>query len=222
MLPACSPGYTAFASSGTVPFQLQRYAGTTTVSLITAKNDSDSCLQGCYQGDCGAGTDNYVALAACDERLSQLWLISTVSRNLVNVASGFCLSVTSDNVVVMAGCGNSSPAQTWMLYANDTLEPQSNAGSFLSVCDTGTAGCNAKIMGLFSNDGQLITIANTTSEAAASGSWQQSTPSKSFLLADSAQKDKTIGQVMTGDSIAGPALSLSDASASSDQRTLYL
>lgn len=175
------------------------------MSLITAKNDSASCLQGCYNGDCGAGTDNYVALAACDERLSQLWLISTVSRNLVNVASGFCLSVTSDNVVVMAGCSNSSPAQTWALYANDTLEPQSNPGSFLSVCTTGAAGCNAKIMGLFSNDGQLITIANTTSEAAASGSWEQLSPSKSVLHSHSAQKDKTTG-LLTNISIACPAL----------------
>lgn len=166
-------------------------AGTTTVSLITAKNESASCLQGCHNGDCGAGTDNYVALAACDERLSQLWLISTVSRYLVNVASGYCLSVTSDDVVVMAGCGNSSPPQMWTLYANDTLEPQSNPGSFLSVCTPGAAGCNAKIMGLFSNDGQLITIANSTSEAAVSGTWEQTSPSKSAVHPSHAQKDKT-------------------------------
>lgn len=184
----------SFAAFGTLlPLYLPTVnAGTTTVSLITAKNESASCLQGCYNGDCGAGTDNYVALAACDERLSQLWLISTVSRYLVNVASGYCLSVTSDNVVVMAGCGNSSPQQMWTLYANDTLEPQSNPGSFLSVCSTpGAAGCNAKIMGLFSNDGQLMTIANFTSEAAASGSWEQVSPSKLFLHPYHAQKDKT-------------------------------
>ena len=186
-------GSTTVPSFGTIFLQLEHtvYAGTAAVSLITAKNDSASCLQGCYNGDCGAGTDNYVALAACDERLSQLWLVSTVSKNLVNVASGYCLSVTSDNVVVMAGCGNSSPAQAWTLYANDTLEPQSNSGSFLSVCTTGSAGCNAKIMGLFSNDGQLMTIANFTSEAAASGSWEQVSPSKLFLHPYHAQKDKT-------------------------------
>lgn len=146
--------------------------------MITSMNDSASCLQGCYSGDCGAGTDNYLALAACDERLSQLWLVSTVNRNLVNVASGYCLSITSDNVVVMAGCGSSSPAQTWTLYANDTLEPQSNPGSFLSVCTPGAAGCNPKIMGLFSNDGQLITVANNTDEAATLGSWEHIPPSK--------------------------------------------
>lgn len=155
-----------------------RIAGTTTVSMITAKNDSASCLQGCYNGDCGAGTDNYVALTACDERLSQLWLMSTVNRDLINVASGYCLSITSDNVVVMAGCGNNSPAQTWTLYANDTLEPQSNPGSSLSVCTSGASGCNAKIIDLFSNDGQLITLANNTSEAAALGTWEQLAPSK--------------------------------------------
>ncbi|KAL3148338.1 hypothetical protein ABBQ38_013795 [Trebouxia sp. C0009 RCD-2024] len=150
--------------------------------MIAAKNDSASCLQGCYSGDCGAGTDNYLALAACDERLSQLWLVSTVNRNLVNVASGYCLSITSDDVVVMAGCGNSSPAQTWALYANDTLEPQSNRGSFLSVCTPGAAGCNPKIMGLFSNDGQLVTVANNTDEAATLGSWEQVPPSTNASL----------------------------------------
>lgn len=146
--------------------------------MITAKNDSATCLQGCYNGDCGAGIDNYVALSACDERLSQLWVISSVNKDLVNVASGNCLSVTSDDVVVMAGCGNNSPSQTWALYANDTLQPQSNLGSFLSLCTPGAAGCNSKIMELISDDGQMVTIANNTLEAATLGSWEEVSPSK--------------------------------------------
>ena len=154
-------------------------AGTSTVALITSKNDSASCLQGCYKGDCGAGTDNYLALATCDERLSQLWVMSTVNRQLVNIASGYCLSVTSEDVVVMAACGSNSPAQTWALYANDTLEPQSDLGSFLSLCTPGSVGCNSKIMELISNDGQMVTIANNTLEAAMLGSWEEATPSES-------------------------------------------
>lgn len=154
-------------------------AGSSTVVVFRPGNDTDRCLQGCYRGDCGAGTDNYLALASlCDERLSQLWLISTQNRRIVNVASGSCLSVTADDVVIMAACSNNSPAQTWSWYANGSLTPLSDPGSFLTLCTDGAAGCNAKIMQLVGSEGDMMTIGNDT--AAAAESWDQAPPSKIF------------------------------------------
>ena len=150
-------------------------AGTTSVVVLRPENDTDRCLQGCYNGDCGAGTDNYLSLAnLCDERLSQLWLISSQNRRLVNVASGSCLSITSDDVVSIASCSNDTPAQTWSWYANGSLTPQSNPGSFLTTCTAGSVGCNAEIMNMISNDGEMMTISNDT--AAAAESWDQTAP----------------------------------------------
>jgi len=149
--------------------------------MLTPHNDTGGCLQGCYNGDCGAGTNNYLSLATvCDERLSQLWLISTTSRQLVNVASGDCLSITADDVVTLATCGNDSPAQTWTLFANGSLEAQSVPGEFLAVCTTGAVGCDSKIMELISNDGQMVTIAADTDDTPASEGWEEVPPSEHF------------------------------------------
>ena len=154
------------------------HAGKTTVSTLVPKNDSDGCLQGCYNGDCGPGTNNYLSLASvCDERLSQLWLMSTDNRQLINAASGRCISVTSDDVVTLAACGNDSPAQTWTLYANGSLEPQSDPGRFMTVCRSEAAGCDPKIMSLISADGEMITIAADTDDAAFHG-WEMLAPSE--------------------------------------------
>ena len=147
--------------------------------MLTPHNDTGGCLQGCYNGDCGAGTNNYLSLATvCDERLSQLWLISTTSRQLVNEASGDCLSITADDVVTLATCGNDSPAQTWTLFANGSLEAQSVPGEFLAVCTTGAIGCDSKIMELISNDGQMVTIAADTDDTPASEGWEEVPPSE--------------------------------------------
>ncbi|DBA73925.1 TPA: hypothetical protein ACH3X2_009573 [Trebouxia sp. C0005] len=157
--------------------------GTTTVMMLTPHNDTGGCLQGCYNGDCGAGTNNYLSLATvCDERLSQLWLISSTNRQLVNVASGNCLSITADDVVILATCGNDSPAQTWTLFANGSLEAQSVPGEFLAVCATGAIGCDSKIMELISNDGQMVTVAAETDDTVASEGWEEVPPSTNGSL----------------------------------------
>ena len=153
--------------------------------MLKPENDPDRGLQGCYNGDWGAGTDNYLSLATlCDERLSQLWLISTQNRRIVNVASGSCLSIASNDVVTLAGCSNDSPAQTWSWYANGSLTPLSNPGNFLAVCSEASPGCNAKIVEMIANDGEMVTIANDT--AAAAESWEDASPSKLLALVKAA------------------------------------
>lgn len=166
------------------------FAGTMVVLLVPG-NDTGTCLQGCYKGDCGPGTDNYLNLASsCDERLSQLWLISNSNRQLVNVASGYCLSITSENVVTLAACGNELPAQTWSLYANGTLEPASNPGDFLTLCEDGVAGCDPKIMQLISSEGQLTTIAPPSRTGVmASETWEQLSPSKASMYTHAQSRD---------------------------------
>lgn len=155
------------------------------VALLTSGNDTGSCLQGCYSGDCGPGTDSYLSLASiCDERLSQLWLLSSSNRQIINVASGYCISITAANVVTMAACGNNNPAQTWTLYANGSLTPASNTGSSLTTCTDGNPGCDAKIEQLVSNgDGQLVAIASAPSIGDLSlQMWEETPPSKSIRL----------------------------------------
>ncbi|KAL0033192.1 hypothetical protein WJX79_009008 [Trebouxia sp. C0005] len=134
--------------------------GTTTVMMLTPHNDT----------------------GVCDERLSQLWLISSTNRQLVNVASGNCLSITADDVVILATCGNDSPAQTWTLFANGSLEAQSVPGEFLAVCATGAIGCDSKIMELISNDGQMVTVAAETDDTVASEGWEEVPPSTNGSL----------------------------------------
>ena len=147
--------------------------------MLAPRNDTGACLQGCYNGDCGAGTNNYLSLATvCDERLSQLWLMSTENKELVNVASGSCVSITSNDVVTLATCGSASPAQTWTWYANGTLVPESVPGQSLAVCASGAVGCNSKIMELIANDGEMMTIAADTDDTAASAGWEEVAPSE--------------------------------------------
>ena len=155
------------------------YAGTV-VAVLTPGNDTASCLQGCYDGDCGPGTDNYLNLASvCDERLSQLWLLSSSNRQIINVASGYCISITAANVVTLAACGSSTPAQIWSMYPNGTLEPASNPGEFLTTCADNASGCDSKIMQLMSNDGQLVAIAPAQSTGALTvQTWEEDPPSK--------------------------------------------
>ncbi len=92
-----------------------------------------------------------------------------------------CVSITSADVVTLATCGNESPAQTWTLYANGTLEPQSVPGEFLAVCTSGAVGCDSKIMELISNDGQMMTIAADTDDTAASEGWEEIPPSEHLM-----------------------------------------
>ena len=158
------------------------YAGITTVSILAPNNDTEGCLQGCYNGDCGAGTDNYLSLAnVCDERLSQLWLISTANRHLVNVASGDCLSVTAADVVTLAECGSDTSAQMWTLFANGSLEAQSVPGEFLALCESGAVGCDSQIMELMSNDGQMMGLAADTDNTVASEGWEEIPPSMNSI-----------------------------------------
>ena len=53
----------------------------------------------------------------------------------------------------------------------------------MTACTEASAGCNAKIVELIANDGEMMTIANDT--AAVAESWEDASPSK--LLAHSSQ-----------------------------------
>ena len=173
------------ARSWWIPQHVRAAFAGTTVTILAPQNDTGGCLQGCYKGDCGPGTDNYLNLASvCDERLSQLWLISTTNKQITNVASGLCISITSTNVVTLAACGSSNPAQSWAMFANGTLQPASNPGDSLTTCTEGSPGCDAKIMQLMSNDGQLMTLAPKQSAGSLTlQMWEETPPSRPIHLA---------------------------------------